>query len=175
MTERQRETAPDRPWIELGLVAVLVGLGLWLGIALDRQPGVIPLGKAPGADLTGSQEQAIGVIKEMEKLLLSLAGLLIAGVTAIVAKDGILRPAPPRPARLLLLATLVAAALSMYFGYFTQSRLVELLGQDSFSASAKQIWSPLRWQYRFFLSAVGCLGGFLLLGWFQRDSNHRGG
>lgn len=164
---------PERPWLEIGFVVVLLAAGTWLAVAIAERPGVITFDSEKAAeaaakgDLTPAQTEALDVVRELEKLLLSLTSLLIGGVVAVVAKDGLVRPLPPRPARLVLIATFAAAAFSMYFGYFFHVRLLEILEYGYFSAQAEQLWEPLKWQYRLFLVAVVGLATFVVLAWFD--------
>lgn len=158
----------ERAWIEVGFALVLVVAASWLGYRLQSKPAVLPPPSAAtqAGSLTDSQKEALKIFGELEKLLLSLTGLLIGGVVTIVAKDGLLRPPPPRPARLLLIATFGAAASSMYFGYFTYIRLLEILEYGYFSVNAQQLSDPLTWQYRLFMTAVLGLATFAMLAWF---------
>lgn len=158
----------ERAWIEVGFAVVLVIAAAGLGYHLQTKPGVLPPPNAAveTGDLTEAQKEALKVFGELEKLLLSLTGLLIGGVVTIVAKDGRLRPSPPRPARLLLIATFGAAASSMYFGFVTYIRLLEILEHGYFSVHAEQLSDPLTWQYRLFMTAVIGLTTFVVLAWF---------
>src|SRR5215213_6023616 len=102
----------EQPWIEVGFALTLAVATTWLGYHLQLTPAVLPAQNLESemGKLTDSQKEALKVILELEKLLLSLTGLLIAGVVTVVAKDGQVRPPPPRLARLLLIGTFGAAA-----------------------------------------------------------------
>jgi len=164
----------EKAWIEVGFALLLVVAASWLGYSLQSKPAVLPPPPSTASEvghLTDSQKEALKVFGELEKLLLSLTGLLIGGVVTVVAKDGQLRPAPPRPARLLLIATFGAAASSMYFGYFTYIRLLEILEYGYFSVNAQQLSDPLTWQYRLFMTALLGLATFVGMAWFGSKSD----
>jgi hypothetical protein len=93
-------------------------------------------------------------MEEMNKLLLSLASLLIAAVVALVFKEGQLALPRTRFGLVHIFLVFYTAAFSMYFGFVLYAHMLEMTNQGIFSATNASVQEPLRSQYYLFLASL---------------------
>jgi drug/metabolite transporter (DMT)-like permease len=152
----------------------LLGLAVLLTASLLWAQQVSRTGAAPPKALDDTAKEALSLLQEMNKLLLSLAGLLIGAVVALVSKDGQLRPRPTRPSLAHLFLVLYTAAFSMYFGFVLYAHMLELLELRAFSATNPILQDPLQSQYYLFLTSLILLIAWVLAHWRGRGNANRG-
>lgn len=159
-------------WPEiLGLAALLVLSMLWVN-HLEMRDSLAPVEDI----VTGEdKEQVLSLLQEMEKLLLSLASLLIGAVAALVTKDGQLRARPDRIRAAHLFLVLYTAAFSMYFGFVFYARILDMLHQPgTFSGTSPILQDPLQSQYYLFLTSVALLILWVVAQWYGPAHRSRG-
>jgi hypothetical protein len=145
------KSLPRYPWLELvGIVALLAVSLLWaLGVG---QTGTIVPG--PTTLLKDSAKETLSLMEEMNKLLLSLASLLIAAIVALVFKEGQLALPRTRLGLVHIFLAFYTAAFSMYFGFVLYAHMLEMTDQGAFSATNPSVQEPLRSQYYLFLASL---------------------
>jgi hypothetical protein len=153
------------------LIVLLAASMFWVN-HLQQKASVAPVENVVTGD---DEDRVLSVLQEMEKLLLSLSGLLIGAVATLVAKDGELRARPSRFRAAHLFLVLYSASFSMYFGFVVYSGILDLLHQPAcFSGTSPILQDPLQSQYYLFLASVVLLILWVVGQWYRR-LNHSGG
>jgi hypothetical protein len=141
-----------KPLVALALVGALLAAALL--------PRYVSPSEAVVSRLEWSEfsKAALEEIREMSKLIVSAALLLIAALGKLLVGEN--RIEAPHPfSRALLLACFGSSVYSLYWAYFLHSRIAELLSANAFDASDSALQRIEQGQYYMFLV------GLLLLGW----------
>ena len=156
-------------WRSLGgflvlLILLLVGWGIQSYIA----GRIVATETFPS--LTELQERSFDLFLENNKLLTSLALLMIAGVGIFVQLlvKGELRIDVNSLPRWLLLVSMLFAALSIYCGYLASENLSTLLRHDAYDITLDAVSIPKQLQFYFFLGSIFCFGMFFSAVLYQR-------
>jgi hypothetical protein len=142
---------------------VFVGLAtLGVLIFLSVAPQLkTPIGGAELSKLRDSQERALGITLEMNKLVISLATLIFGAVAALVlGKEDVRRLDDVQIA--LALATLLGASSALYFSYLTYEKLVEMLSNNFLELNDDALLLPRQLQIDSLGVAVVMLAGLFL-------------
>jgi hypothetical protein len=112
--------------------------------------------------MTAADTKGLDLTTEMNKLVITLASLVLAGVGKLVVsegKDG-RRPVDLNglSVRMLLAATVLLAMSALYFSYFVYDKLVEMLAAGFLDLNSDLILSPRTAQVDCLLAAVFTLG-----------------
>jgi hypothetical protein len=113
-------------------------------------------------DLSSLQEHSLSVLEEMNKLLISLALLIVGAVGGLILNKKYSFTDYDLWTNLLLLLTVFFAVLSIYFGYILYYKLVEMLSNNMFDASSDSLTVPQRYQFFLFLLSVISISLFML-------------
>ncbi len=115
---------------------------------------------APGPELAiktldALQNKSIDIIIEMNRQMMSLALLLLAGVGAFVANKYSTGKIESFIARLFLTFSSLFAVFSILFGYFLYDKIVEMLSHGMFNSNSPLISLPQALQlYCLWFSAI---------------------
>ena len=88
------------------------------------------------------QKQSIDIVIEMNRQMLSLALLLLAGVGAFVVNKYSTGKIESYAARLLLVFSSLFSIFSILFGYFLYDKIVEMLSNEMFNPYSPLISQP---------------------------------
>jgi hypothetical protein len=124
---------------------LLHGLGAVVGSISD----VLPNG--PLAD--EFRKKQLDIWAEMNKLLITLATVVIGGIAGFVVKRENPSMAETRQMRRAA-AGWIFCALSLYFGYLSYHEASIMLSYGVFDAKSPRLWWPARAQFWTFLTAV---------------------
>lgn len=133
----------------LTFLVLVVGLYL-VTLFVQVAPPIIP-GEPTFSD---AQKNAITVLIEMNKLLISLALLVSGGTATLMLKAQESIGAFRRGDRTLLLLSVVCNALSLSLGFQLYFRMLEMLSEKGFVAGAKMLRVVQQEQYYAFLGGV---------------------
>lgn len=136
-----------RPWWKTIVVALAV---FGTAAAVFWLPG---LDLAPPREFTPWDGEALDMLVEMNKLLLSLCSLLIGGLGVVIFKQEI----PSlwnHPLRLLLGLSLYCSCFSLYWGFVVYSRGLEMVEAQAFSSADPGLQSAQMAQFYSFLIAL---------------------
>jgi hypothetical protein len=112
--------------------------------------------------LTSLQEHSLSVLEEMNKLLISLALLIIGALGGLILNKKYSYTDHDNWTNLMLLLTLLFAVLSIYFGYILYYKLVEMLSNNMFDASSELLTVPQRYQFFLFLLSIISISLFMI-------------
>jgi hypothetical protein len=132
------------------LFIVLVLASSVASSVISVRPPVIPR----DATFSDAQKNAITVLIEMNKLVISIALLVIGAVAAVIFKLRDQVGPFRRGDRVLLVLALVGSGLSFYFGFDLYFRMVEMLAHGGFVADAAILLCAQKLQYYTLLGAV---------------------
>ena len=152
----------------VGLATVVVVVFVSVAPKLTMPVGGVELGK-----LKDSQDRALAITLEMNKLVISLATLIFGAVAALVLGKDSVRTLDHVQVTLALLALLGASA-ALYFSYLTYDKLVEMLSNQFLDLNDEAILLPRALQIDSLGVAVVMLAG-LFLASVNRGSSLRSG
>src|SRR5438309_4080260 len=132
---------------------VLLALFLAVDYGISKLPFAEPVLKG---DLKKTQEKQVDIYVEINKQLLTLATLVIAGVALNLKVQQGTGSAPRR----ILIGSMIMAALSIYAGYLSYDKLVWMLAADFFNLNTPLLYVLRVLQFWSFVSSL------LLFGWF---------
>lgn len=131
-------------WLPTVLFVSLVILG-WIVAEICFNPKPEP-GVAIET-LNELQKRSSEIIIEMNKLMTSLATLVIGGVGALLLKKDEPFRVQSRGRRMTMAVCSVFAVFSIYFGYILYFKMVEMLSNSFYDPSNALIEIPRRFQY----------------------------
>jgi len=140
--------------------AIVAAVAVAVYFLVQRQP-------LPGVELTelnGLQKLALDVMLEMNKLAISVALLVFAGIGALLTAERPLVSLDDGLQRLLITLSLGAAAVSLYASYVVYDKLVEMLAAQYFDPNNPVLLRPRDLQVDAVLIAVVLLAASLLAG-----------
>jgi hypothetical protein len=140
----------------IGSLFVLLGLFLAVDYVILRLPFAEAILQS---DLKKTQEKQIDIYIEINKQLLGLATLVIAGIglNLNLQQGG---PGSPRRSRPILIGSLVMAAFSIYAGYLSYDKLVWMLASNFFNLETPLLYALRVLQFWAFVSSL------FLFAWF---------
>jgi len=133
------------------IASLFVLLGLFL--AVDYVIVRLPFAEAIlQSDLKKTQEKQIDIYIEINKQLLGLATLVIAGIGLnLNLQQG---PGSPRQSRPILIGSLVMAAFSIYAGYLSYDKLVWMLASNFFNLDTPLLYALRVLQFWAFVGSL---------------------
>jgi uncharacterized membrane protein YozB (DUF420 family) len=145
----------------MGLVLITVVAVTLIINNIEREP---PPHRVP-LQILSHYQQTIKIIIEMDKLLISLATLIIGVGGAFLVKKFDIEIHQDFPQRALFVLMYYSAALSIYCGYVLYDNMVEMLGNKSFDANHSYlIQLPQNCQFYIFLFSLFCFSIFVIRG-----------
>jgi hypothetical protein len=143
-------------WFTPGVAFILLVLATALTLSIWFHPKT--LGGVETPKFTDPQKNAVAVTLEMNKLVISLASLVFGAVgTLVFAKEGGTR-IRARADIMLIVLTVFAAGLSIYFSYVTYDKLVEMLSNQFLDLNGPLLSQPRAGQIYSLTLSVACLG-----------------
>jgi hypothetical protein len=125
---------------------------------MDVEPGAQPFVE----NLSSLQENSLSVLQEMNKLLISLALLIIGALGGLILNKKYSYTDHDIWTNVMLLLTLIFAVLSIYFGYILYYKLVEMLSNNMFDSSSELLTVPQRYQFFLFLLSIISISLFMI-------------
>jgi hypothetical protein len=133
------------PTVFLALASILV-----IAFVSMTPEMVPPKGGPPLKPPTKAKWEALAIALEMNKLVVSLAGLIFGAVGAlVVSKDGVARLDTRQ--NILAMLTLLNSSAAIYFSYVTYDKLMVSLSNNFLELHDK----ALRWPRLFQLNSLG--------------------
>jgi hypothetical protein len=106
------------------------------------------------------QQRQLDSYFEMIQLLITLATLVIGGVTGyVINRDNTIGLSAPQVRRVV--ASWALCAASLYFGYLAYQQAVWMLNNGFFNPNNARIWIPTRAQFWSFLASVVVFADFV--------------
>lgn len=143
-------------WPTPGVVFILLVFATVLILRIWFHP--VSLGGEEIPKFSDPQRSAVAVTLEMNKLVISLASLIFGAVGSLVfAKEAGLR-VHDRADVMLVVLTVFAAGLSIYFSYATYDKLAEMLSNQFLDLNGPILSQPRIGQIYSLTVSVACLG-----------------
>lgn len=142
------KTKQALPIIFFSLLIVVTLLLIHLVFKVEPEPSVAV------DKLNNLQLKTIEIIIEMDKFLLSISLLIIAGIGGLLIQKYQAIKIKSLFQKVIILISFLFAISSIYFGYVLYFKMVEMLSNNMFDAKNALIEQPQRFQYYSLLFAV---------------------
>lgn len=121
-----------------------------------------PSGSSLNGELTQVQNRVVSLSKDLGQFFITLTTALIGGIAYYLKASPKVFGRLSRFAVVALVATLLAAVLSIFFGHLWLSNLRSQLAADYFEPTGYELVWPERMQYFFFIASISWFGIFAL-------------
>jgi len=115
----------------------------------------------PDSELTDYQDKSVGIIIELNSLMITLSTLLMGGVGGILIKTHSDKNKLPIRQWITLLLSLMFGVSTIYFGYTILIGILQQLSDNYFNFENDEVLKSIKYQFYSLILSILCVGQFL--------------